>query len=274
MAIKFFDYGGLKIPIMESKSANPFYNLSQDEIDKLRCGTLFSKRDGCVRGKFQGPSVEDEFSILTDAQVKSRVEFIIANKASIAHMMVDANVPCKDQNGHGFCWMYGCVSAVEGNRLVQGLPYTQLNPHTAAAGRTGGRDRGGFSDEGFEWLQDRGCVPSSIYSGHSLRESDSIWDDAEAAAAAAEYQVLDWAVFKNGDMVSLRSTLADLKASAIGLSWWGHMVVFVGLALHPDLGWIYLIRNSHGSKFGNNGFCFLTESVAKHMGGGVALVSE
>lgn len=273
MAIETFNYGGLVIPIMESKSANPFYNLPQDEIDKLRCGTLFDGDGNCVRGGYQGTAFEDRFKILDDAEIRDRVEFMMGEKSSIAHLMVDADVPCKDQNGHGLCWMYGCVSAVEGNRLVQGLEYVQLNPHTAASARTGGRDRGGFSDEGFEYLSEHGCVPASIYAGRNMRESLRIWDDAQAVAEAAKYKVLEWVVLKSGDMAALRSTLASNVASAIGLMWWRHMVVFIGLAYHAKLGWLYLMRNSHGAKFANNGFCFLTESVAKHGGGAVAFVS-
>lgn len=271
MGITYVDYGGLRIPVMESKRANPLYNLPQDEIDKLRNGGLFDQnRSHC----YASVPFSARHEYLDDEQIKKRIGFAQYNKATLAHQMVDAKVPCKQQNGHGFCWMYGCVSAVECSRLAQGLPYVELNPHTSAAGRTGGRDRGGFSDEGFEWLASNGVIPASAYDGRNLRECLKLWDDPAMVTEAAKYKALEFEEIEAGDMRALRTLLADNKGVAIGLSWWGHMIVCLGLMLDDSLGWLYLIRNSHGPQFGNDGFCFLTESVAKHMGGAVALVAE
>lgn len=266
----FHDYGGVRIPVMTGKSARAFYNLPDDEIDRLRCGTEFTEDGDCMPGGY-GSAFQDSFAYIDDAEIKERCEFAKRQKASILHLMMAANVPCKDQNGHGYCWSYGAISAVEANRLVQGLPYERLAPHSVAAGVMNGRDRGGWAEQALEWAEKYGIVPERLWPRHS--RNHRLWQQEDIKTEAAKYKPQEWVNIPRGDMRALRSLLASNFACGMGLMWWGHLIMFGIVDWSDKHGWLYGQRNSHGARFGNDGWCFHTESSAKHGGGSTVRVA-
>lgn len=267
MAVEFHQYGEYRIPICTGKSARSLYNLPDDEIDQLRCGT-----DGVFQpGGFRGTPFADKFSYLDDKEIKERCEFLVRTRASILHLMEDKIVPVKDQNGHGYCWSYGAISCIEANRLVQGLPYVELSPHSVAAGYMKGKDRGGWASMALEWATEKGVVPHMLWPRHS--RDYKLWDNPEIAKAAKEFIPDECVEIDSGDMAAERSLLASNFACGMGISWWGHLIMFGILAWSDKHGWLYGERNSHGPNFGWKGWAFHTEASAKHMGGSTVLVA-
>lgn len=269
----FHEYAGVRIPVMTSKNARAFYNLPDSEIDQLRCGTLFDDDGDCFEpGGFRGVAFEDRFSYLSDAEVKERCEFQEREAASIFHLMRDAKVPVKNQGPNGYCWAYGTCSAMEANRLVRGFDYVELSPDSVAAPVKRGRDQGGWGTEFFEYATEHGVAPQTMWK--PFDRGYQKYDTPEIRAERAKYVPEESIDLGSGDMAALRTVLASNFAVGVGLMWWGHLVMFGGLAFNDKLGPLYLFRNSHGPQFGVGGWCFATESVAKHGGGTVILTSS
>ena len=169
------------------------------------------------------------------------------------------------------CWSYGAISAVEANRLVQGIPYLEFSPHSVAAGHMKGADRGGWASMALEWAQKYGIVPDSMWPKHS--RNHRLWDQSNIAEEAAKYKPLEWVNIPEGDMQALRSLLAMNMACGMGLMWWGHLIMFGIIDWSDKYGWLYGQRNSHGPNFGASGWAFHTEASAKHGGGSTVLVA-
>lgn len=268
----YHQYGEYKIPVITGKSARAAYNLPDSDIDKLRCDTNFDEFGSCMESDgFRGTPFGDKFAYIDEAELKERCEFLKAKRASILHLMVDSNVPVKDQNGHGYCWCYGAVSAIEANRLVQGLPYVELNPHSTASRVKNGLDQGGWANEALKGAQEYGVVPASLWPKHS--RDYKLWQKPEIAEAGAEYKPKEWVDIDRGDMPALRSLLGSNFACGMGLMWWGHLVMFGILDWSDKHGWLHGQRNSHGPNFGNSGWAFHTENSAMHGGGSTVFVA-
>lgn len=264
---EFHQFDRFNIPVCTGRSANHLYNMRPDEIDQLRTGTegVFEP-DG-----FRGTPFAARFSYMSDQECKEICEFQKAKQCSAIHLMTDNGVPVKDQNGHGYCWAYGAISAVEVSRLMQGLPYTELSPHSVAAGYMKGADRGGWASMAYEWAQKHGIVPDSLWPRHS--RDYRLWDKPEIAAAAEQYKPLEVIDIDEGDMQAVRTLICQGLACGLGLMWWGHLICFAILDYSPKYGWLYGERNSHGPRFGLEGWAWHTESSAKHGGGSACIVA-
>lgn len=263
-------YGRHKIPLTNATSTrqiNALYNMRPDEIDDLRAGMIGPHEPG----GFRGVPFTSRFDYLTDAECKEIIEFKKAKAASALDLMIAAGVPCKDQNGHGYCWAYGAISAVEISRLMQGLPYIEFSPHSVAAGYMRGADRGGWASMAYEWAQEHGIVPDSLWPKHS--RNHRLWSQSDIASAAAQYKPLEVVDIEKGDMQAVRTINCLGLACGLGLMWWGHLLCFLEVDWDPKLGWLYLERNSHTSRYGNDGYAWHTERSAKHGGGSVCIVA-
>ena len=266
-------YDGMRIPVMTGENARAFYNLRDDEIDRLRCGTLFTSDGDCMGpGGFFGTPFESRFTPLSDQECRERAEFAERNKASLLHLFEVNNVPVKNQNGHGYCWAYGAVSAYEANRLAQGMPYVELNPHSVAAPVKRGRDQGGWASEALRYAQESGIVTAATWKGHD--RDYRRYETAEVKAERDLYKPTEWVDIPRGDMPALRSLLVSNFACGMGLMWWRHLIAFLAASWSDKHGWLYLQRNSHGPNFGWKGYCWHNESSATHGGGSVVMAGS
>lgn len=169
------------------------------------------------------------------------------------------------------CWSYGAISCIEANRLVQGLPYVELSPHSVAAGHMKGRDQGGWASMALSWAEKYGVVPDADWPKHS--RNHKLWDKPEIKEAAAPFKPLEWIDIPERDMAAERSLLASNFACGMGIPWWGHLIMFGILDWSDKHGWLYGQRNSHGPNFGWKGWAFHTEKSAMHMGGSTVRVA-
>lgn len=163
------------------------------------------------------------------------------------------------------CWGYGACSAVEASRLVEGQPYIELSPDSVCAPVKRGRNQGGWASEWLKYAQDHGVAKQSTWRLHDTNYKR--YDTPEVNNERRQFVPEEWVDVPSGDMGALRSLLASNRACGMGLMWWGHLVMFGMVAWSDKHGWLYGFRNSHGKGFGLDGWCFCTESVAKHGGG-------
>ena len=268
----YIDYCGARIPVHTGKSARGLYNLPDDEIDHFRNGTNFTE-DGSlfVEGEGFGTPFEERMPTIPLAEAKERAEFLEANGATLFDVARRLNIPCKNQNGLPFCWGYGALTAYELNYAGRYNRYTELSADLTCAEATGGRSRGGWANEFLKVAEKRGIAPQSMVKHHDRNFRK--YDTPEVNAERAKYIPTEWLDFKRGDMDALRSCLVSNIAAGMGLMWWGHLVAFAGWTWRPKYGELWLYRNSHSKRFGNDGWAFCTTGPATHGGGSAVLVA-
>lgn len=91
-------------------------------------------------------------------------------------------IPSTDQNGQGYCWMYGAIGALQAARAKAGLPYKQLSGHAAACKIKGFRDEGGWGALALEWILKNGCPDVEHWPEKSMSRSHdnaATWENAK-----------------------------------------------------------------------------------------------
>lgn len=267
--LRYHEYSGVKIPVMTAKNPNPFYNLPQDEIDKLKTGQVFVDGD-CV-GDYGTPVEEVLYEYPGDEHIKKLVAIQKANAASLFDVLTFHEVPYKNQNGLGWCWGFAACNVAEAAVLERDGVYEQLSASSVCAPVVKGRDVGGLARYWLEHAEKYGILPTSLYP--ELERSYRKYDTPELNAERARRRVKEWLKITKGDMRTVRWLLATNNACALGLMWWGHQVAFYALDWSDEFGgWLYLMRNSH-RQFGLDGWCWMTESVATHGAGSAVRVA-
>lgn len=272
--MQYHTYDGLKIPVLTStrrSELNRLYNMPQDEIDRMRCDTLFTDDGDCMEpGGFRGVSMEDAgLPRFDDQEIRERLEFQKRERAGIAHLFRDHKVPAWHQNGHGYCWGYGAARALLAALLVEGLSFRDLDPHPTCAYAKGGRDVGGWASDFLKAADKVGVALAGMLPRHSLNPRNILKPEVQETAV----KPLEWVNIPRGDMPALRSLLVTNNAAGMGRMWWGHLYADIALDWSDKLGWLYLGDNSHGRRFGLNGWFWQTEDVARHGGGSTVRVA-
>lgn len=187
-------------------------------------------------------------------------------------------LPAKDQNGLGYCWVYGSTRAVEVERAHLGLAPISLCPESLGGPLTGWRNEGGYASEAFNAIETAGIANAELCpSPHAL--NPRLWNPRWAADARS-HEVATWDDIEQTDRAptfdELISCLLSPVPVAIGLDWWGHLVcALAAISLPPetacdvntpDGGKIgVLFQNSWGADWptpGANGLAVLVESLA------------
>ena len=219
--MKYHEYDGVKIPVMEGKSARSFYNLPDEEIDKQRCDTWFNEGGDCMEpGGFRGTAFEDAFEYLSDDECRELVEIQKKNRSGLFHLFRDHKVPVKNQGPNGYCWGYGACTAYEAALLVRDRDYTELSPDSVCAPVKRGRDQGGWASEFLEYADDHGIAPQTMWKKHDRNYRK--YDTPEVNEARKEFIPDEWVNLKRGDMQAVRTLLATNNGCGLGLMWWYH----------------------------------------------------
>ncbi len=88
----------------------------------------------------------------------------------LSDMIKAANLPVKNQDGLGYCWVYASVETVEVMRLMQGQPYVSLSPESVGGPINGWRNQGGNGLDALNQLNSVGCCADSFMDrANSLR---------------------------------------------------------------------------------------------------------
>ena len=183
----------------------------------------------------------------------------------LSDLVKQKGLAAKDQDGLGYCWVYGSTRAVEIQRAVQGLATLDLSPESVGGPCTHWRDTGGYASEAFDQLQNFGaCESSYMNAPHSLRHL--LWKPGWQQNALL-HEAVDWYDIESGDAAptydEVITCLLNRVPVAAGLDWWGHLVCFLDPIILPDGSVGVLFQNSWGADWptpGANGLACLTES--------------
>ena len=173
---------------------------------------------------------------LTEVIPRSQwVDLINASQGNcLSDLVKKVGIPVKDQNGLGYCWVYGSTSTVEIARAKAGLPFVQLAPESVGGPCTGWRNQGGYAQEAFDYLESHGaCAMSFLDKPCSLnwRAWQQGWQ-----ADALKRTVTKWYDIGNEYPIfdEVISCLLNRLPVAAGLDWWGHLIHFLDAVILPD----------------------------------------
>ena len=270
---EYIEYQGARIPLSKgNRVPRDLYNLPDDEIDDFAAGTWFDG-DGTVfePGSFgSGVPYGDRLPVLGIEECKDRTEWAEAHNATLFDVAKRHKIPCKNQGSRPFCWGYGACTAYELNYAARYDRYVELSPDLTCAEATGGRSRGGWANEFLKVAEKRGIAPQSMVQRQTLRYRD--YDTPEINAERQKYKPTEWVDYRRGDSAALRSACVSNIASGIGLMVWGHLMAVAGWTYNEKHGELWLIRNSHSSRFGNDGWYFTDNAGMSSNGGGSAVL--
>ena len=182
-----------------------------------------------------------------------RIDQMEKTKTRLSDIVMDAGLPCKDQEGTNYCWINAPTHCVEIIRVLQNESQVILSPASAGSKVTNFRNVGGWGSEGLEYIVENGVVPTSMWPANEIKreyDTDLAWEEAE------KYKVTEWWDVPPQDLDSLFSALFARIPVAVGYSWWKHEVTaYDPVKVRGRYG--VRIRNSWGMDWGYNGFDIL-----------------
>jgi len=187
-------------------------------------------------------------------------------KSWLDDIVADLNLPCKDQNGLGYCHGYGPTTALEVARAIAGLPYVELSAESVAGRVTNWRNEGGDPEEDLQVIAQYGsCAAALMDKAHSISPSrwKSDWEKNALLHRAEEFLS---GMSKLWD-VAATCALRNIPTSP-WFNWWSHCISgSYRLRYDPKTKTVQRKdRNNWGASWGENGFCWFSEGSGK--GGG------
>lgn len=171
-----------------------------------------------------------DLPLIPESEWESRLAAQKAAKARLSDIRNTAlngqRIPSLDQNGQGYCWAYGPVSAMLLARAVAGLPYVDLSPHAVAYTIKGGRDEGGWGIEAMEFIAQRGVPSSEFWPQKSMsraNDNPQTWENAKFHVNS------EWMDLEPGNVAQLVTCLLSNIPLCGGFNWWGHEVCLMDL---------------------------------------------
>lgn len=169
-------------------------------------------------------------------------------------------VPCRYQNGYGYCHAYSATTSVMDARAKANHPFKLLSPFSVGGPITGWRNRGMDIEVDLKRLVEFGaCEESYLPSEMSLDYRR--WKDGWEQNALL-YRVVEWDDLEEpGGVFDWCMTYAlDSNPYFGAFSWWEHAIAGGYRAI--DLGrgkFAIKWRNSHGKGYGDDGFFDMQE---------------
>lgn len=177
------------------------------------------------------------------------------------------DLPCKDQNGLGYCHGYGPVTALEVMRARHGLPYVELSAESVAGIVTGWSNEGGDPDEDLKVLCERGaCAASYMDRPNSI--SEKRWKDGWQQNALLHKSEEAFGGI-DGDLWVIAGTAAlRNQCTSPWFNWWSHCISgSYRLRYDAKTKTVYRKdRNNWGMEWGDKGYCWFSKGSRRSQG--------
>lgn len=184
-------------------------------------------------------------------------------QSSPDHWRLAGSVPVLDQNGLGYCWIYGVVGAVMTCYAMNGHdPVPALSATGPGAQGKNFRNVGGWALEAIEYIDRYGIPTLEAWPEHTLDRS--LVNSHEVELTSKMHGIVEFEELPRNDFRALVSVLLDPidpRPVTLGLNWWGHLVYATKVVKKNG---VYLIKivNSWRPTWGQQGCAYLTQSKA------------
>lgn len=175
-------------------------------------------------------------------------------------------IPSRDQNGRGYCWMHSGTSATLLLRAKENLPYADLSAYMGACLIKDYRDEGGWGAQGLDWIVENGLPDSKFWPQRSVSRSN---DTPEMRANAKLHRVAEaWNDLsmpqydRNLTFDQLATCLLCRIPVVVDFNWWSHSVCAVDLVETEPGSFGVRIWNSWGDSWSQAGMGLLSGSKA------------
>lgn len=186
--------------------------------------------EGFGRGR-EGPAgygaVADPFPaelLIPRGEWQARIQEMEERKTRLSDLIIQAGLPCKNQQQTNYCWINAPTHCTEIVRLLQNQPMVILSPASAGAQIKNYRNQGGYGEEGLQFIVDHGLVPVDKWPANAI---DRRYATPENKTLALDYRVTEWMRLQPRNIDQLVSMLLRRIPVAIGLNWWSHEIVAV-----------------------------------------------
>ncbi len=248
--------GGM--PVIDNINAGQFINPIVDGHQRL-CSLMPRDMNKYPEGH-TGFAALRPFQQYTKDQIIQRIQQRDAARSGLRHILDSKKVPCKDQDGLPYCWIYSGVHTVEIAYAVQGDGYVALSATAAGSMITGGQSRGGYGAEAIDFLSKHGTCREQDWPEHQI---STRYRTAKVDEMSQQNIITDWGELPSGNLDQLAAAVLNNFAVTIGLAWWGHQVTIIDLVLLPNNVIGFVFDNSWGMGWGDNGRGVLTPDKAR-----------
>lgn len=191
--------------------------------------------------------------IIPRSEWRARIQEMEEQKSRLSDLILQAGLPCKDQERTNYCWANATSHAVEIARALQNEPQVILSAASVGAQITGYRNVSGYGRQALQFIGAHGVVPESRWPKNAISRQYATPDNL---ALAQDYRQSAWWVLDESNFDQIVSCLLRRIPVAVGLAWWGHEVTYY------DAAWVdgtiaIRFRNSWGMAWGDKGFATL-----------------
>jgi len=185
-----------------------------------------------------------------------RIEERERHKSKLRDLKVWRGFRSLNQQQTSYCWANGVVAGMHYARPVAGLPHVDLSPASVAAPIKGYRNVGGWGSQAVAYIVKNGVAPQSVWPANAIEPK---YDNEESRQARKQYRIVEFEEAKPNSFAALATALLSGFPVAIGLRWWGHLVIAHDLLKIGRDAFATEIDNSWGSGWGDLGHGVLTE---------------
>ncbi|KAG8384343.1 hypothetical protein BUALT_Bualt04G0108300 [Buddleja alternifolia] len=252
---------------------NQFADLSNEEYESMYLGARTDAKRRFVKSKH----ASQRYNYRNGDKLPEFVDW--REKGAVA--------PIKNQGDCGSCWAFSAVAAVEGiNKIVTGELITLSEQELVDCDRTeNGGCNGGLMDYAFQFIVSNGgmdtdhdypyrginrkCEPSRKNAKVvSIDGYEDVPDDEKALQRAVAHQPVSVAIEASGRTLQLYSSGVFNGECGTQLD---HGVVVVGYGSENGLDY-WIVRNSWGSNWGENGYLRIERNVVGNPSGKCGIV--
>ena len=180
--------------------------------------------------------------------------------------MYGQQIPSRDQNGRGYCWMHSGCSAALLLRARDNQPYVDLSAYMGACLIKNYRDEGGWGAQGLDWLVQNGLPSSEFWPQKSVSRSNdtpAMRENAKLHRVAEAWNDLSLPQYsRNLTFDQVMTCLLCRIPVIVDFNWWSHSVCAADPVEVESGSFGIRIWNSWGDSWSDAGMGILRGSKA------------